>query len=92
MKLTVQGTRIDEQLISECSRINAADVSVNRIDSPAVLTANRPTKALEVTCRLIGFSGDAYYLRVSPEIIWLIPENGFSEDVYVVSNVKWTIE
>lgn len=90
MKLTVQGTRIDEQLISECSRINAADVSVNRIDSPAVLTANRPTKALEVTCRLIGFSGDAYYLQVLQDAIWLLPDDSVNVDVR--SNVRWTIE
>lgn len=90
MKLTVQGTRIDEQLISECSRINAADVSVNRIDSSAVLTANRPTKALEVTCRLIGFSGDAYYLQVLQDAIWLLPDDSVNVDVR--SNVRWTIE
>ena len=90
MKLTVQGTRIDGQLISECSRINAADVSVNRIDSPAVLTVNRPTKALEVTCRLIGFSGDAYYLQVLQDAIWLLPDDSVNVDVR--SNVRWTIE
>jgi hypothetical protein len=46
----------------------------------------------KVECSLVCTTDDTYYLRVTPELIWLVPENGFSEDVTVVSNVRWTIE
>lgn len=88
--LTVQSSRIGEQLISECSRINAADVSVDRVDAPAGLTVTRTSKALEVICTLIRFSGDAYYLQVLQDAIWLLPDDSVNVDVR--SNVRWTIE
>ena len=34
----------------------------------------------------------APYIEVTPQVIWLTPENLFSDDFDVVSNVKWKIE
>lgn len=90
--LKVEVTRIGGSLSCRCSRIEAAVVSVSRKDVIPDVAIQRVGLPLQVECRLIEFSGDAYYLRVSPEVIWLIPDNGFSEEVKVRSNVKWRIE
>lgn len=47
---------------------------------------------LKVTCGLVCSIGTARYLRVEPKHIWLMPDNNFSADVVIVSNVHWRIE
>lgn len=60
----------------------------------AKLTASieRKSKPVEFRCGLVCSVSDAFYLNVEPEFIWLLPENDFSEDVVIYSNVTWTIE
>lgn len=55
-------------------------------------TVERAAKPLEFRCGLVCSLGSAFYLNVEPESIWLLPENGFSQDVVVYSNVTWIIE
>lgn len=68
-------------------------LSISRIgQSPVVTTADIGEK-LKVRCGLVCSVSDTHkYLEVEPDIIWLIPENGFSQDVVVYSNVEWVIE
>lgn len=42
-----------------------------------------------VVCSLVEVKP---YINVSPDVIWLIPSNNFSQDVVVYSNVTWVIE
>lgn len=34
----------------------------------------------------------APYIEVTPQVVWLTPENLFSGDFDIISNVKWLIE
>lgn len=90
MKLNISSQRVGEALSCTCSRINAAIVAAQRLDAIPNLTVTRKGGPLHVVCDFIGFSGDAYYLNVMPEAIWLLPDE--SVTVTVISNVKWTIE
>ena len=45
-----------------------------------------------VQCGVVCSINTDFYLRVSHENIWLIPENGFSQDVIIYSNVDWYVE
>lgn len=78
------------------------NISVHRIGSPMEceahrightpeVAASRIGKPIKVTCSLVCTTDDTFFLRVSPDVIWLLPED-FSTDVFVDSNVKWTIE
>ena len=48
-------------------------------------------KHLAVRCGIVCSLVDAY-LKVEADNIWLLPENDFTQDVVVYSNVKWIIE
>lgn len=65
---------------------------VDRKGEPVAFLMERKGKPVEFRCGLVCTLGDAFYLNVEPELIWLLPENDFSEDVVVYSNVRWTIE
>ena len=47
---------------------------------------------LSFRCGLVCSTGSDFYLQVPQESIWLLPENDFSQDVVVYSNVTWVIE
>ena len=47
---------------------------------------------VEYDLGLICTTPSQFYLDVTPETIWLNPENGFSSQVSVSSNVEWKIE
>ena len=63
----------------------------SRLDE-LVFEAMRSDEQMAFTCGLVCSANDVYFLNVEPEFIWLLPENDFSEDVAVYSNVAWTIE
>lgn len=52
-------------------------------------TAERHGTPLSFKCGLVCSVGSEFYLRVEPEVIWLLPD---SADVVVYSNVTWTVE
>jgi hypothetical protein len=102
--LIIYVTRLTHPLECDCDRVgeapalsvsrigDAPSLSVSRSGSPLAASASRVGTPPKVECSLVCTTDDTYYLRVTPELIWLVPENGFSEDVTVVSNVRWTIE
>ena len=67
-------------------------VSAQRYGDIPALTASRLGKPLEFRCGLVCTIDQTRYLRVEPEMVWLLPDNGFSQDVVVYSNVFWTID
>lgn len=64
------------------------------------LTANAPLAVsigamgvpLKVTIGEICTTPQDFYLEVSPNVVWLTPDNNFSDNFEVKSNLKWTIE
>ena len=98
----VKCRRLDNTLSVLCFGLNGISADVARIGRPINVTASgfhgllaaviRIGKPLKVRCSFVCSTGYDPYLEVSNDTIWLIPENGFSEDVQVYSNVKWTIE
>lgn len=66
--------------------------SAERRGTVILATMERIGKPVEFRCGLVCSVSDDFYLNVEPEYIWLLPENDFSEDVVIYSNVRWTIE
>lgn len=54
--------------------------------------ASRVSEPLSFRCGLVCSVNSHFYLEVPQETIWLIPDNDFSQDVVIYSNVSWTIE
>lgn len=74
----------------EASRIGIpAEVSASRVGVPFVATASRNGKPMQVSARLVCTINGEFYLRVSPDVIWLDPNDA---TVFVESNVNWIIE
>lgn len=68
------------------------EADVKRVGNVVSFDTLRRGKQLSFNCGLVCSLSDAFYLNVEPEVIWLIPDNDFSQDVVVYSNVTWTIE
>lgn len=49
-------------------------------------------EALKVSISEICTTPQDFYLEVSPNVVWLTPENNFSDNFEVKTNLKWTIE
>jgi hypothetical protein len=65
------------------------EVTASRVGSPAEVTASRVGSPMEVSARLVCTINGEFYLRVSPNIVWLNPNDA---TVFVESNVNWIIE
>ena len=65
------------------------EVSADRIGSPMEVSASRIGKPMEVSARLVCTINSEFYLRVSPDIVWLDPNDA---TFFVESNVNWRIE
>lgn len=73
----------------EASRIGIpAEVSASRVGVPIVASASRVGKPMEVSASLVCTINGDFYLRVSPDVIWLDPNDA---TVYVESNDNWII-
>ena len=74
----------------EASRIGIpAEVTASRVGFPIVATASRIGKPMEVSAGLVCTINGDFYLRVSPDIVWLNPNDA---TFFVESNVNWIIE
>lgn len=49
-------------------------------------------EALKVSISEICSTPQDFFLEVSPGVMWLTPENNFTDNFEVKSNLKWTIE
>lgn len=65
----------------------AADV--RRACEALAFGIDRHGEPLSFRCGIVCSVSSDFYLRVEPEVIWLLPD---SADVVVYSNVTWTIE
>lgn len=83
----------DDPMEFEASRHgNAMDVYASRVSEPLEFNAARRGEPLSFRCGLVCSVNSHFYLEVPQETIWLIPDNDFSQDVVIYSNVSWIIE
>lgn len=73
--------------MSSCLSVIAS--RVGNLEMPKIAIARSP---IAIRCGLVCTVNDDSYLRIPTDNIWLIPDNGFSQDVVVYSNVSWVIE
>lgn len=67
-------------------------VSAERHGEGLSFSAKRIGEPLKFRCGLVCTIPQTRYLKVEPQTVWLLPENAFSADVVVYSNVTWRIE
>lgn len=63
-----------------------------RVGDDMTVNAHRIGSGINFRCGLVCTVGQAAYLKVEPEYIWLLPDNDFEAEVVVYSNVTWVIE
>lgn len=72
-------SRVGVPLITEASRVGAVMAAAS----------SRVGKPMAVSCSLVCAVHNDNYLRVTPDVIWLDPNDA---TVFVESNVDWIIE
>lgn len=65
-----------------------AEVSASRVGVPMSVSSRRSGEPMQVSASLVCTINGDFYLRVSPEVIWLDPNDA---TVYVESNDRWII-
>lgn len=102
--INISASRIGQGIAVRASRKgNGVNIATSRLGEGIVIHAERVGKDMSVNARRIGSGinircglictvGEAAYLKVEPESIWLLPDNGFEAEVVVYSNVTWVIE
>lgn len=81
-------------LLVTASRIGEGiNAIAERIGNGIIPYATRIGEGLKVTCGLVCTVNESIkILEVQPDVIWLTPENGWSADINIISNVEWFIE
>lgn len=91
--LSIGSERLGEGMSFRTEREGRAmEVEAARASSMLSFGSERIGTPLEFRCGLVCTVGQARYLKVEPQTVWLLPENAFSADVVVYSNVTWRIE
>lgn len=90
----VTSSTIDyEPLVASSVKMDEAIAALSaRYDTPIIVASARHDEPLVAYSSMICTVASGYYLKVEPEVIWLIEANDFEEDILVKSNVTWTIE
>lgn len=91
--LSISADAINKRLLMSANRIGEGlDVSASRIGGVSA-SAYRIGEGLKITCGLVCTVNESIkILEVQPDIIFLTPENGWSADINIISNVEWIIE
>lgn len=88
--MTMSADRIGNPIEVDAHRIGAPiEVDAHRIGAPIKVDARRIGTPMEITARLVCTINGEFYVRVSPDVIWLNPNDA---TVYIESNVNWLIE
>ena len=61
-------------------------------EPPLAVSLKGLGEALKVSFSEICTTPQDFYLEVSPKVMWLTPDNNFTDNFEVKSNLKWTIE
>lgn len=88
--IDVNSHRKGEGISLAMSRIgNEISFLVKKIGNGMGINAYRVGNSIQFKCGLVCTVGQAAYLKVEPNVIWLLPD---SAEVVVYSNVSWRIE
>ena len=99
--LSIQATRIGDGLRLNAGRLGEGlslraeregeGISVNflRIGGCPSVAASRKGNGLVVNCSLVCSVGVSLYLEVTPEVLWLVDDEGIFN---VESNTEWQVE
>ena len=71
--------------------MSCIDVHVIRIGEGIKVSCRRIGEGLQVSCGLVCSVNAARVLKVEPKHIFLMEANGYTEEVCIISNVKWHI-
>lgn len=82
--------RVGEAMRFHAHRIGGPmEAGASRVGEVMTIGTSRIGKPMEVSARLVCTINGEFYMRVSPDVIWLDPNDA---TVYVESNVNWIIE
>lgn len=85
--------RIGENIQLSANRVSdGLQIGVGRIGTNLQLSANRVSEGLMMDVGLVCTTNDVFYIKVTPQVVWLTEANGYSEIFEVISNTKWNIE
>lgn len=93
-----EGLRIGVERIGENIQLSANRASeglrieVDRIGENIQLYARRVSEGLQMSVGLVCTTSDVFYIKVTPQVIWLTEANNFMGRIEVDSNTNWRIE
>lgn len=88
--LELGASRAGEGISVHAARMGCPlELGASRAGESITVHADRKGEPMKLRCGLVCTVGQAAYLRVEPDVIWLIPD---SAEVVVYSNVSWKIE
>lgn len=61
-------------------------------EPPLAVSLKGIGESLKVSISEVCSTPQDFYLEVSPKVMWLTPDNNFTDNFEVKSNLKWTIE
>lgn len=76
-------------IIASITRANSVAGHISR-QAPIIAVANR--EPIEASIHRVCRVGLDEILVVSPEVVWLTPDNDFSADFYVTATGDWRVE
>ena len=80
-------------IVASVERIGeGVSLSTSRVGDGVSLAVERIGESLNLSVGIVCSMAEASYLKVSPDVVWLVPDNGFSADFVVVSNKDWIVE
>lgn len=87
--MIVSADRIGNPMAVAAHRIGIpAEVTASRVGVPMSVSSRRSGETMKVSASLVCTINGDFYLRVSPDVIWLDPNEA---TVYVESNDNWII-
>lgn len=78
--LSVCGSRLGTPISVTVTEATDIEISIHRVG-----------RGLSISCGLVCSFADIAKLAVSPEHIFLMPGNNFTDDVLVMSNIEWQV-
>lgn len=91
--MTFSVERLGKRVSFSTERVGTTQsFELERLWEKPQIEAHQVQREFAFRCGLVCSLSAGLHLRVPQEQIWLLPENGFSEDVVVYANVSWTIE
>lgn len=91
--ISLSTSRVGDGVLLAVEHIAAElNLSVNKLGEGVALAVGRIGKSINLSVGIVCSMTEASYLKVSPDVVWLVSDNGFSADFVVVSNKDWIVE